>query len=75
MSWLQKLESALAKEADKIPAGWFCIDGEAKKLKLPKRTFSKKVEQAMKIGVLTRKKFRVFLNGKFRQVYYYSEAK
>lgn len=75
MSWLQKLSAALVNEADKIPAGWFDAKSEQKRLKAERRTLYDKLNAALRLGVIERRKFRVVLNGKFRQVYYYREVK
>jgi hypothetical protein len=74
MSWLNKLQNALADEADKIQPGWWCLNQEEKRLKKPLRTIKDKVSEAVRLGVLERKKFRVIINGRFRRVYYYKEV-
>jgi predicted transcriptional regulator len=62
-----------SKAKDVIPPGWYSVEQMVKSSKIGKTTMQNIVKKCFDEGMLERNKFRITLNGRMRQVYYYKK--
>jgi predicted transcriptional regulator len=62
-----------SKAKDVIPSGWYSVEQMVKSSKISKATMQNIVKKCFDEGMLERNKFRITLNGRMRQVYYYKK--
>lgn len=75
MSWLTKLNESLKDDGDVIPPGWWNSEAERVRLKIPESSFGKMIRDAVRLGILERRKFKIHNGKTFRRVYFYHECK